>query len=160
MTTVDCALDRFQWFSYIPQIQNDFMNINYLDCRFGDWNVPPILNLFTDTSLVQWSSQVNAFVAQLFGCPLANVTTGPLGYPLIPGVLASEPFTTADLAALSQEFVASINQALSDNGSPQLTAAETTAINAQLAWAASQVPGVKNSSKLTYSTCAADAGAQ
>ena len=49
---------------------------------------------------------------------------------------------------------------LSDNGSPPLTTAETNAINAQISYAASKVPGVKQFSKPTYSTCAADAGVQ
>ena len=47
----------------------------------------------------------------------------------------------------------SIEQTLSDNGSPPLTAAQITAINGQLSSAASRVHGVTSSSTLTYSTC-------
>jgi hypothetical protein len=158
VTTFDCAALRFSL--WISDIQNDFMYENYVDCRFGQWNNAPIVNLFTDTVLIQWSEQVNLFVAQLFGCELANVTPGPLAFPLVPQALASLPFTTADLAALSQEFVVGINQALSDNGSPALTAAQTAAINAQLAYAASTYTAAKNSPNLTYSTCPVDAGTQ
>jgi hypothetical protein len=49
---------------------------------------------------------------------------------------------------------------LLDNGSPALTAAETASLRAQIDFAAKKVPGVTTSSKLTYSTCAADAGTQ
>jgi hypothetical protein len=156
VTTFDCAAGRFS--TWVSDIENDYINENYVDCRFGQWNNAPIANLFTDTVLIQWSEQVNLFVAQLFGCEVANVMPGPLAFPLIPQALASLPFTTADLAALSQEFVVGINQALVANGSPVLTAAQTTAVNAQLAYAASTFTAAKNSPNLTYSTCLVDAG--
>jgi hypothetical protein len=151
VSTPACAGDRV--FSWAGTIANDYLNINFEDCRFGQWNNPPIVNDFTDVSIIQWDTALNAFALQLFGCALQGNLTGPLPYPLIPPVLASLPFTTADLAALSSECVAAIAQTLSDNGSPPLTAAQTTAIGAQLASAASRVHGVTNSTKLTYSTC-------
>jgi Carboxypeptidase regulatory-like domain len=155
-TTADCAFDRV--FSWDSTIANDWFNINESDCRFGQWDVPPIVNLFEIIGLEQDSSALNLFGLQLLGCALAGNLVGPLGFPLIPTDLKSLSFTTADLAALANEYVEAISQALSDNGSPPLTAAEIAAINAQLASAASRVPGIKSSSALSFSTCA-DAGA-
>jgi hypothetical protein len=63
-------------------------------------------------------------------------------------------------AALSQGYLQAIHQSLSDEGATPLTAAQRTAIRAQLASAASRVPGIKSSSALSFSTCAADAGAE
>ena len=151
VSTPSCAGDRV--FTWAGTIANDYLNVNFADCRFGQWNNPPIVNDFTDVAIIQWDTALNTFALQLFGCALQGNLTGPLPFPLIPPVLASLPFTTADLAALSSEYVTSIAQALSDNGSPPLTAAQTSAINAQLASAASRVHGVTNSTKLTYSTC-------
>jgi len=62
-------------------------------------------------------------------------------------------FTTADLSALEDEYMASITQALADFGLPPLTATQMAAIRAQLDFAASKTPGVVASSKLSYSTC-------
>jgi hypothetical protein len=62
-------------------------------------------------------------------------------------------FTTADLSALEDEYMAAIPQALADFGLPPLTAAQSTAIRAQLDFAASKTPGVIASSKLSYGTC-------
>jgi hypothetical protein len=151
VSTPGCAFDRvITWAGTIP---NDFLNINDVDCRFGQWDNPPIVNDFTDVTIIQWDTALNTFTLQLLGCALQGNLVGPLGYPLIPPVLASLPFTTADLAALADEYVQGINQTLSDNGSPPLTAAQLAAVNAQLASAASRVQGVTSSSKLTYSTC-------
>ncbi len=49
--------------------------------------------------------------------------------------------------------MASVTQGLADLGAGPLTAAQMTAIRAQLDYAASATPGVIASSKLTYSTC-------
>jgi hypothetical protein len=150
----NCAFDRLSagpqgWGQTIP---NDFGNINFVDCRFGQWNNEPIVDEFTVTVLNQWFEALDLFTLQLLGCPLVGTVDGPLSFPLIPPI-PSLTFTTADLQALSEEYVQGISQALSDNGSPALTAAQTSAFNAQLAYAASHVPGVKRSSTLTYSTC-------
>jgi hypothetical protein len=150
----NCSFDRLSsgpqgWGQTIP---NDYGNINFVDCRFGQWNNEPDLDLFTVTVLDQWFEALDLFTLRLFGCPLVGTVDGPLPFALIPP-LPSLKYTTADLQALSEEYIAGINQALSDNGSPALTAEQTAAFSAQLAYAASQVPGVKRSSTLTYSTC-------
>ena len=151
VSTPECAFDRLQtWAGTIP---NDFLNINFVDCRFGQWNNPPIVNEFTDVTIIQWETALNTFTLQLMGCALQGNLVGPLAFPLIPPVLASLPFTTADLAALQDEYVQAVEQTLSDNGSPPLSAAQIAAINSQLSSAASRVHGVTSSSTLTYSTC-------
>lgn len=152
VSTPTCANDRgFTWDFSIP---NDFLLIvANSDCRFGQWSLPPIENNFTDATLTQWQTALSTFTLQLFGCALQANLVGPLPFSLIPPVLASLPFTTADLAALQADYIAGIEQALSDNGSPALTAAELAAINAQIASAASRVPNVTNSSTLNFSTC-------
>jgi hypothetical protein len=155
-TTESCAGDRV--FSWDGLFANDWFTVNGSDCRFGQWEVPPIVNLFEFVGLEQDSSALNLFGLQLLGCALAGNLVGPLGFPFILTDLKSLSFTTADLAALSNEYVEAISLALSQNGSPPLTAAEITALNAQLASAASRVPGIKASSSLSFSTCA-DAGA-
>lgn len=156
-SSVACAGDRFATWDGI--IENDWFNINAADCRFGAWNVPPIVGMFTVTGFFQQDLAFRLFMLQLFGCAEAGNLDGPLGFPLIPPDLAKLQFTTADLTALQQELVAAIVQALSDNGSPPLTAAQLTAINAQLASATKRVTGVTSSSTLNFSTCSADGGA-
>ncbi len=156
-SSVACGGDRFA--TWDGAIENDWFNINAADCRFGQWNDPPIVNMFTVVGFFQQDLAFRLFMLQLFGCAEAGNLDGPLGFPLIPPDLAKLKFTTADLAALQQELVQAIGQALSDNGSPALTAAQTTAINAQLSSATKRVAGVTSSSSLTYSTCSADGGA-
>jgi hypothetical protein len=154
----DCAFDRI--LGWANALQNDWFNINTADCRFGQWNNPPIVNMFTQLGLEQDGVALNLFALQLFGCALDGNLVGPLPFPFILTDLKSLSFTTADLAALSQEFVQAISQALSDQGAPALSASQITAIDAQLASAAGRGHGVKTSSSLSFSTCAVDAGAQ
>jgi hypothetical protein len=105
----------------------------------------------------QQGNNLSLFTLQLFGCALANNLVGPLSLQgsLIPPDLirAGLTFTTADIAALEDEYMASVSLGLSDLGGGPLTAAQLTAIRAQLDYAASTTPGVIASSKLTYSTC-------
>jgi hypothetical protein len=152
-----CALDRV--LSWDGIIQNDWFDVNEADCRFGQWNNPPIVNLFEPIGLTVDEVAINAFGLQLFGCGLAGNIVGPLSFPFKLTDLASLEFTTGDLAALSQEYVEAISQALSDNGSPPLTAVQISEFNAQLASAASRVPGITKSSTLNFSTCS-DAGTE
>ena len=80
--------------------------------------------------------------------------TGPLSCGLIPPALASHGVTTADLAARSSFYSAAIAQSLVDFSAPPLTAAQTAAINAQLAYLApAGFPGAVGSPSYTYSTC-------
>jgi hypothetical protein len=157
--TSGTCFDRLTaWANDIP---NDFLNINFVDCRFGKWNLEPIVDEFTITAINQEFETAQLFAVQLLGCPLANVTTGPLNFvQLLPPFLAPNQLTTGDFAALQDEFVQGVNEALTDRGQPALTTAQTNAINAQISFAASHTPGVKQSSALSFSTCAADAGGQ
>jgi hypothetical protein len=116
------------------------------------------VNMFTALGINQDIGAINLFGLQLFGCALAGNLVGPLPFPFVLTDLKSLTFTTADLTALSDEYVEAISQALSDNGSPPLTAAQITAFNVQIASAASRVPGIKSSATLNFSTCGADGG--
>ena len=161
VSSVECASDRlFLWAGQIPfEFQTAKSNVLASnDCRFGKWQVPPIVNDFTFVGVLQQQgNNLSLFTLQLFGCALANNLVGPLSLQgsLIPPDLirAGLTFTTADLAALEDEYMASVTQGLADLGAGPLTAAQLTAIRAQLDYAASTTPGVIASSKLTYSTC-------
>ena len=156
-----CATDRVN--TWAGQITNDFQFVesNVIannDCRFGKRQEPPIVNDFTAVGvLLQQGTNLNNFALQLMGCAFTPALTGPLSLQgsLIPPDLikAGLTFTTADLSALEDEYMAAINQALADFGLPPLTAAQATAIRAQLDFAAATTPGVISSSKLSYSTC-------
>jgi hypothetical protein len=160
-SSVACAGDRlFLWAGQIP-FEFQFSQSNVLssnDCRFGKWQLPPIVSDFTFVGVFeQQGNNLSLFTLQLFGCALANNLVGPLSLQgsLIPPDLirAGLTFTTADLAALEDEYMASVTLGLADLGGGPLTAAQLTAIRAQLDYAASTTPGVIASSKLTYSTC-------
>lgn len=156
VSTPSCESDRLA--TWAGEIGSDFQFVeNANDCRFGKWNVPPIVNDFTSVGFFQQNLALNLFALQLFGCAMADYVVGPLNLQvsLIPPDLikAGLTFTTADISALEDEYVAAINQALADFGLAPLTATQTTAIRAQLDYAATKVPGVIKSSTLTYSTC-------
>jgi len=125
--------------------------------RFGKWTIPPIVNDFSPFAGSQQNLALNLFTLQLFGCAVADNLTGPLNLQgtLIPTdlVRVGLTFTTADISALEDDYIAAINQALADFGLVPLTGTQTTALRAQLDYAASKVPGVVASSKLSYSTC-------
>jgi hypothetical protein len=150
VTTPACP-DRVDTWDF--SIVIDFAIANSGDCRFGQW-APPLL---TDVDVANYLNDLLAFTLQFFGCPVEG-TTGKLTYGLIPSALQSRHFTTADLDALSDAYSAAVAQALSDNGSPPLTAQQTKAIDAKLARLAHRVPGTIRSNNFTFSTCAADAG--
>jgi hypothetical protein len=161
VSSVACTEDRvFTWAGEIPfdfqEVESDVLAAN--DCRFGKWQQAPIVNDFTFVGVLeQQGNNLTLFTLQLFGCALAGNLTGPLNLQgsLIPPDLirAGLKFTTADISALEDEYMASIPQALADFGLPPLSAAQMTAIRAQLDYAASKTPGVIASSKLSYSTC-------
>lgn len=146
-----CAAGRNA--TWANTIQNDWFDINTADCRFGQWNNSPIVDLFTSLGLFQDGEFLNLYALQLFGCALAGNLDGPLGFPFILTDLQSLKFTTADLDALSDEYVQAVVQALADAGAPPLSAAQISALRAQLASAASRVKGVTQSSQLSFSTC-------
>jgi hypothetical protein len=131
----------------------DFLTSIGSDCRFGSE-----FNGFTITDLLQYINDLTNFTLYFFGCPFVGTNAGPLSFALIPQKLQSHAFTTADLNALSALYVSAIAQALSDNGSPALTSAQSTAINATLAYLQTNVSGTVNSSSFSFSTCSADGG--
>jgi hypothetical protein len=161
VSSIFCASDRLSaWAGEIvfdfQSVESDVLAAN--DCRFGKWQQAPIVNDFTVVGVLeQQPNNLSLFTLQLFGCALAGNLTGPLSLQgsLIPPDLiqAGLKFTTADLSALEDEYLASITQALADFGLPPLSATQMTATRAQLDFAASKTPGVVASSKLSYSTC-------
>lgn len=160
-SSVSCADDRlFFWAGQIPfEFQTATSNVLSLnDCRFGKWQAPPISQDFTAVGVLsQQGNNLFLFTLQLFGCALAGNLVGPLSLQgsLIPPDLirAGLTFTTADLAALEDEYVSAITLGLADFGAGPLTATQMAAVRAQLDFAARTTPGVISSSKLTYSTC-------
>ena len=148
ITTNNCV-DRFDTWEF--NIENDTGFVNGNDCRFGLF-APP---LFSSLTAAQYIVELNDFILYLFGCPYVGSQIGALSDGLVPSFLLAQGvhFTTADLQALSDDLVAAIEQTLSDNGSAPLTAAQLSALQAQLAYVASNVPGQVKSSKYTFSTC-------
>jgi hypothetical protein len=112
---------------------------------------------FNIFAVEQQGTALGLFTMQLLGCAVAGNLVGPLNLQgtLIPTALitAGLTFTTADISALEDDYIAAVNQGLADFGVGPITAAQATAIRAQLDYAASKTPGVIASSKLTYSTC-------
>jgi hypothetical protein len=121
-----------------------------LDCRFGKW-APPTL---TASDVADYLNDLLAFTLQFFGCPIEGTTT-KLTFGLIPAPLAGDKFTTADLDALSDMYVAAVQQGLSDSGLPALTDAQLRDMNLKLNRLAHRVPRVRHSNKLTFSNCPA-----
>jgi hypothetical protein len=158
-STDSCTFDRLDSADgWAGDVANDFFNTTETnDCRLGAWNNPPIVNDFTLVGFEQQSLALNLFTLQLFGCGEVGDITGPLSLQvsLIPPDLirAGLTFTTADISAMEDDYIAAINLALSGQGLSPLTTAQTTAFRAQLDFAATKVPGVVSSSKLSFSTC-------
>ena len=152
ITTNNCP-DRFDTWEF--DIEDNTGFINGTDCRFGKF-APPV---FTSLTAAQWGLEVNNFIVYLFGCPYVGAQIGPLSDGLVPSFLLAQGvhFTTADLLAMSDDLVAGIEQTLSSNGSPALSPAQLSALQAQLAYVAANVPGQIKSPNYTFSTCG-DAG--
>lgn len=160
-SSVGCATDRvFTWAGAITSefefTESDLLGPN--DCRFGKWQLEPIVDDLTFVGVLeQEENNLNLFALELFGCGLADNIVGPLNLlgSLIPPDLiqAGLEFTTADVAALEDEYMAAVNVGLSDVGAPPLTAPQAAAVRAQLDYAASKTPGIVASSKLSYGTC-------
>ncbi|HXX68655.1 MAG TPA: carboxypeptidase regulatory-like domain-containing protein [Polyangiaceae bacterium] len=124
------------------------------DCRFGQ-----LQNIFTFNEINDYIVQVELFIVYLMGCPYVGTQIGPLTDGLVPADLlaAGFKFTTADVAALTQDFLSATEGTLSANGTP-LTSAQITALTTQLTYLGANVPNLVNSSSLSYSTCG-DGGA-
>jgi len=149
VTTSSCP-DRLN--SWVSPIVFDFAILVTNDCRFGEW-APPLL---TDADVVTYLNDLTAFTLQFMGCPEEGTAT-PLTFGLIPAALEGQRFTTADLEALAQAYVDAVAQALSDQGSPPLSAFRLVELRAKLLRLASHVPNTVASSSFTFSTCAPDA---
>jgi hypothetical protein len=161
VSTTSCAADRLA--TWAGEIASDYLfeetdELALNDCRFGKWQQAPIVNDFTFVgALEQQQENLSLFTLQLLGCALSGNIIGPLNLEgsLIPPDLirAGLKFTTADISALEDEYVAAINQGLADFGAGPITSAQSTAIRGQLNYAAAQVPGAVASTSLSYSTC-------
>lgn len=150
VTTTNCPDAVGTWGT---TILSDFAIAITNDCRFGQWSN----GLLTQDDVSIYLADLTNFTLYFMGCPFIGTNAGPLSYALIPRKLQSRVFTTADLNALSATYAAAIAQALSDNGSPPLTASQSSAVNATLAFLQTTVPGTVNSPNFTFSTCP-DAG--
>jgi hypothetical protein len=155
-----CPQERADtWANNVVGIAGDFLNLLYADCRIEAMGAPPVI---TSTEGADYLNQVTIWTLAFFGCPDPTQDLGPFnGFGLIPKSLSGHTFTTADVRLLEDMYVAGINQALTDNGSPILTVDQTTQVRASLvSWAASVLP--TPSSTYSYSdpsTCASDGGA-
>lgn len=151
ITTNSCPDRLFVWDSAIEFSDPALIGT---DCRFGQWQ-----NIFTFNEINDYVVDLELFIVYLMGCPYVGTQIGPLTDALVPADLlaAGFKFTTADVAALSQDFLSAVEGALSANGTP-LTSAQITALTAQLTYLGANVPNLVDSSSLSYSTCA-DAGA-
>lgn len=146
------------WANPGPGIAGDFLNLLYADCRVEAMGDSPVL---TADDVNNYWNQTEYFTLAFFGCPNPTQSAGPFGgFGLIPAPLLGHAFTTADVALLEQMYVESVVQALSDNGSPPLTATQMTELQAALdTWGASV--GATSSSVYSYAdpaTCAPDGG--
>ena len=161
VSSVACAGDRL--FSWAGEIVFDFQNVESdvlaaNDCRFGKWQLPPIVNDLTFVGVLeQQSNNLSLFTLQLFGCALAGNLTGPLSLQgsLIPPDLHPGGVEVHDRGSLcpGRRVHGVDHPGARRLRSPPLSAAQMTAIRAQLDFAASKTPGVVASSKLSYSTC-------
>jgi hypothetical protein len=149
VSTPECAFDRAT--SWDIPIVLDFANLIVADCRFGKWFDGP--GALTETDVVNYVNDLVSFTLYFFGCPATGTQVGPLSFQLIPSAFQSRTFTTADTQALAAAYGAAIAQAISENASPPLTVAQTSAINAQVSFLAGRVPGLVSSGTFTSSVC-------
>jgi hypothetical protein len=150
--TLDTCPDRVDFWANPITIQ--FVIAASSDCRFGGWDA-----LLNASDVATYLNDLIAFTLQFFGCPEEPGTTGPLTYALIPVALAGQEFTTADVDALSAEYLGAVQSALADNGSPPLTDEQAFEVSAKLSRLAHRVPNLVRSRDFNFSTCAPDAGA-
>jgi len=146
ITTNSCA-DRFDVWDFAFEF--NFAPLVGTDCRFGQW-----ASIFNFNEANDYVVDLELFILYLMGCPYVGTQIGPLTDALVPAplVAAGFKFTTADVAALTQDFLSDVESVLSANGTP-LTSGQVTGLTAQLAYLQDNVPNVINSSSLSYSTC-------
>jgi hypothetical protein len=146
VSTPDCAFDRaVNWDSAFV---DEFAPIISADCRFGN-----LFNGLTGTDVVNYLNELLNFGLYFFGCPATGTVTGPLADGIVPPALVGHTFTSADLAGLNADYLAAVNQGLSDFGAPPLTPAQEAAVSAQLTAVAARYTPQTNSSNFTFSTC-------
>jgi hypothetical protein len=143
ITTNTCQ-DRF--FTWDDTIENNLGFLTGADCRFGNLGnaFPSELAVFT------YLGNITDFILESLGCPYVGTLIGPLTDELAPPGIT---LTTADVAALSADYIASIQETLAENGSPALTSAQLAPLQAELTYLQANVPGAIQSSNYTYSTC-------
>jgi hypothetical protein len=130
------------------------------DCRFGQWAAAFATgDAGASANLAQYLNDLIAFSLKFFGCPVEPPPEprDPFSYGLIPFVLEGDQFTTADLDTLSDAYLAGVQQALADNGSPPLTDEQVFLVRAKLHRLARRVPNTVFSPNFNFSTCAPDA---
>jgi len=149
VSSPDCGFDRSD--TWASDFLFEFSNLITPDCRFGGWFSGP--GALTQQQIFDYINDLVSFAMYFMGCPATGTQAGPLTFQLIPAAFAGRTFTTADVAALSALYSSAIANAIADNGSPPLTAAQTNAINTQLAFLAGRVPNLVTSSSFSASTC-------
>lgn len=146
ITTPSCP-DRVN--SWDGTIVNDYAIVLGGDCRFGQWTPPT----FPVDAIVAYLNDLVAFTLELFGCPFQGLQAGPLTDRLVPAFFSSHVFTTAELQALTDDYVAGFQQAFADFGLPPPTAAQVSALRAQFTYLQSKVPNSAAGSSFGFSTC-------
>jgi hypothetical protein len=99
-------------------VQDNFLTNADNDCRTQNL-VAAVFGTDADLGLA-WQNALVVFAAQLFGCP--PMPAGALKYGLLPPEpeQRSQVWTAADLAALNEDFVIAVEQALDGTGDAQL----------------------------------------
>lgn len=126
----------------------EFANELGADCRFANFNVGD------DTAVANYGNQLNPFVEELSGRSVVLPSDGGgLGYAVIPASLATHPFSTADLTALSTILVTSIATAYYDDSGSMFTQTQLDAITAELTYYQGTVSTAFASTAYTLSSC-------
>src|SRR5215471_644745 len=145
ITTTSCP-DRVN--SWDVAIVSDYAFALSADCRFGQWSTT-----FPLDALVDYLNDLVAFTLEVFGCPFQGLQAGPLTDRLVPAFFSSHLFSTAELQALTDDYVAGFQQAFADFGLPPPTAAQVAALRAQFTYLESKVPNSAPGSSFGFSTC-------
>jgi hypothetical protein len=124
-----------------------FANAAYADCR-----IKAMQTSMSEQQQVAWANRLIAWNLEFFGCGSNVKDGGPLSFDLNDtGV--SHVYTTADVAALVESFMAGLAQAITDIEGTPLSTSVTENIRARLEALGAAQSGVLNSPVYTYSTC-------
>jgi hypothetical protein len=136
-----------------------FMAQDYVSALTGDCRVAGLPPTDYD-SIEALLSQVARFSVAFFGC--SNSTPPPTFDELLPVTAPGTGFTSADVAAVSQDYVNAIPDMLDDIIANSLTDAQTDLIAARMAFVVAAWPGVTSpsTSVYTYNQCNQDAGVE